>query len=483
MIKRFFYGLLIILVLGANSISISTSISGASAAETAKPAENLQDLLARVQSGYASDAAADAAREAQFVSERAKQKAAVQRANTAIIRAEAQSVRLEKKFSENEARLAALQSLLDERLGVLGALFGQVRLVAAQSAGQIEASLISGELVGRAGALRALAQSTDVPDISQLENLWAVLHQEMTAQGTVGFFHQTLAAPDGTIAKARLLRVGGFTAFNADGLVRYVPVSASTPTDIKEHFAVPARQPSRRIVNVAEDLFASLDDAPDDASIISPLIAVIDPSRGALLDALVQVPTMRERLAQGGIIGSLIIGLGFIGLVLGAVRLRYLASTARLIAAQLRGIDRDKASPLMRVLQAVKNTPETEHDDTLDIKLEEAVLKELPPLEKHLGLIKVLAAVAPLLGLLGTVTGMILTFEAIARFGTGDPKLMADGISQALVTTALGLVVAIPLLGIHALAITRARTIADILEEQATALLAAQEVVPIKTEQ
>ena len=106
------------------------------------------------------------------------------------------------------------------------------------------------------------------------------------------------------------------------------------------------------------------------------------------------------------------------------------------------------------------------------MKLDDAILQESPPLERNLSLLKLLAGVAPLLGLLGTVTGMILTFQAITLFGTGDPKLMAGGISQALITTVLGLVVAIPLLLLHAAAATRSREIVQILEEQATGMIA-----------
>ena len=107
----------------------------------------------------------------------------------------------------------------------------------------------------------------------------------------------------------------------------------------------------------------------------------------------------------------------------------------------------------------------------------EAVLSKIGPLyEKNLSTIKLLAAVAPLLGLLGTVIGMIETFQAITLFGTGDPKLMADGISQALVTTMLGLITAVPLLFVHNQLDTRSREIIQIIEEQAIGKVAAKEI-------
>ena len=85
--------------------------------------------------------------------------------------------------------------------------------------------------------------------------------------------------------------------------------------------------------------------------------------------------------------------------------------------------------------------------------------------------VKFFAAVAPLLGLLGTVIGMIETFQAITLFGTGDPKQMAGGISQALITTMLGLIVAAPLLGMYTYISEKTSSIVQILEEKASHIL------------
>jgi biopolymer transport protein ExbB len=128
-------------------------------------------------------------------------------------------------------------------------------------------------------------------------------------------------------------------------------------------------------------------------------------------------------------------------------------------------------NPLGRVLLAVKDVP-LEEEELLQLALDEAVLLELPALERGNGVIKLLAATSPLLGLLGTVTGMILTFQAISLFGTGDPKLMAGGISQALVTTVLGLVVAIPLLFSHSVIAYVSRALIQRLDEQCAGVLA-----------
>ena len=198
----------------------------------------------------------------------------------------------------------------------------------------------------------------------------------------------------------------------------------------------------------------------------------IDPTRGSLLGMLSFTPDLRERIEQGGSIGFIIIGLGMLGIALTLWRLIYLLGVSRRINRQLRTVSVPTASnPLGRVLLAVKGLS-VEDDELVQLKLDEAVLAEIPALERGNGLIKLFAATSPLLGLLGTVTGMILTFQAISLFGTGDPKLMAGGISQALMTTVLGLVVAIPLLFGHSVVAYLSRVMVQRLDEQCAGVLA-----------
>ena len=186
------------------------------------------------------------------------------------------------------------------------------------------------------------------------------------------------------------------------------------------------------------------------------------------------MPTLFERVNQGGIVGYVIILLGLFGVGLALERITRLTLTARGVKAQMAAGSASGDTPLGRVWAAYHAAADQKKLDveTLELKLDDAILKEMPALEKNLSLLKLLAGVAPLMGLLGTVTGMILTFQAITLFGTGDPKLMAGGISQALMTTVLGLVVAIPILLLHAVAATRSREIVQILEEQAAGLIA-----------
>ena len=104
--------------------------------------------------------------------------------------------------------------------------------------------------------------------------------------------------------------------------------------------------------------------------------------------------------------------------------------------------------------------------------VEEAGRHVVHGLERYLNALGTIAATTPLLGLLGTVIGMILTFQAITLFGAGDPKMMAGGISTALITTMLGLCVAIPTVFLHSIMAGQSKKLVETLEEQATGLVA-----------
>ena len=197
----------------------------------------------------------------------------------------------------------------------------------------------------------------------------------------------------------------------------------------------------------------------------------IDPSRGTILSLLIQSPNLQERVRQGGIVGYIILVLGVIGLVVGVLRILYLWNVGRKIRAQVGNSTPDPGNALGRVLGVYD---ETRHADVeaLELRLDEAILQESAPIRRGATFVKVLSVVTPLLGLLGTVTGMIEVFQAITLFGAGDPKLMAGGISRALVTTVLGLVMAIPLTLLHSFISEKARSLVELLEEQSVGMVA-----------
>lgn len=200
---------------------------------------------------------------------------------------------------------------------------------------------------------------------------------------------------------------------------------------------------------------------------------VLDPSQGLLFEQLALTPTLKQRLEAGGVIGNIILVLLAIGLGIAVYRGIVLAMARQRIQQQLKQSEPSSNNPLGRVL-SVYDKEQNRSVEALELRLLEAVVDEQAGLEKGLSMLKLFAALAPMLGLLGTVTGMIETFQVITQFGNGDPKVMAGGISMALVTTVLGLVAAMPLLLAHNILSSQAETIRTILEKQGIGLVAEQ---------
>jgi biopolymer transport protein ExbB len=358
---------------------------------------------------------------------------------------QAQSRLLAQAIDSAEQRLA-------ERKKRLGAWQALPRLLAEDSSKLLGGSLIGLQVPEQAIDLQALRQTPPPPLLPSLEQMAQRLLREMRGQAEVARFESLLVAVDGRQRQAEITRVGPFVALHQGQYLEYVPELA--------RLRLLERQPAGRFLQA------------NGQSLNGLTTYAIDPARGALLALLVQTPELQERLHQGGLVGYLILLLAAVGLLLALVRILLLQGVARRVAWQKRHGDQPRDNnPLGRVLLAVAD--QTERDiELIERRLDEAILKEMPRLERGLGLIRLLAAIAPLLGLLGTVVGMILTFQAISLFGSGDPKLMAGGISQALVTTVMGLCAAIPLLLLHSLAAGSSRRVEQVLEEQAAALVA-----------
>ena len=295
--------------------------------------------------------------------------------------------------------------------------------------------------------------AASAPDRDTLEALRFEILREMTAAGEVVRFEAPVVAADGEVHRTEVLRIGPFSAVDAAGFLGYLPES-------QRYFEL-SRQPGGGAAAAARTLYEA------DGGMQT---AVIDPTRGALLTTLVKRPSLGEYVDAGGLVGRIIIGLALVGFAIALWRALALVRVSGAVRRQAQRVDQPADdNPLGRVLASYRPDADTE---TLQLLLDDAVLRELPGIERGLGAIKVLAAVGPLLGLLGTVTGMILTFQQITLFGTGDPKLMADGISQALVTTVLGLVMAIPLVLLHSALRARADGVIQVLEEQSAGMVA-----------
>lgn len=433
------------------------AMSVAFGAPAALAVESLDQLLQKVRESRTELSAENRAREQRFLQNRNEQRALLQQAREELAAAERRSNTLTEQFNANELALAELNETLRLQLGNFGELFGVVRQVSGDTVGMIRSSLVTAQDPGREDLAERLAQVRGVPSMEDLNALRALLTEEMVRSSKVARFDATVTKPDGTSAEETIVRIGVFNLISANGFLNYLP---ETQTILEL-----ARQPQSRFVSMAADLY--------EASPNTTVAGAVDPGRGSLLALLIQEPSIGERIDQGGLVGYVIISLGIIGLLIALVRWFYLGAVGARIRGQLKSDETNENNPLGRILKVYDDNQDAD-TETLELKLDEAILKEVPKLETWQGAIKVIAAVAPLLGLLGTVTGMIATFQAITLFGTGDPKLMAGGISQALVTTVLGLSVAIPLVLLHSVVASRSKALIEVLEGQSAGIVARQ---------
>jgi len=280
----------------------------------------------------------------------------------------------------------------------------------------------------------------------------------MVASGQVVGFTANVNDVDGTSSECDVVRVGLFNAV-CDG--KYLEYSAT-----KGEYSFLPRQPAGRYTKTAKNI-AEAEAGEQVRFGIDPT----GPTGGSLLANLIQTPSLLERAQQGREVGYAIIAVGTIGILIAIWKLIELAQLGKAVRNQANSKVADSRNPLGRVLKVGKDNFDKDID-TLELKLAEAIMAERPAIERGIGAVRIISVVAPLAGLLGTVTGMIVTFQMITLYGTGDPKLMAGGISQALVTTVLGLLVAIPTTLLHSFTASSARGIISTLEEQSTGILA-----------
>lgn len=421
-------------------------------------AQTLDELAEIVRRAVSSEGQINQEREAQFLRDRNNQRNLLAQAKAELKREEKRSDDLKSEYDRLERELAELTTVLQERMGNLGELFGIVR----QSSGDIQAalndSMVSAELPGRAVFLSELAQRKALPNVTELRTVWSRMVTEIAESGKVVKFNATVERANGAKENLEVVRIG---VFNAVSNGSFLDWNSARSTD---NLIELARQPTARFQSMASDL--------QDAAPGEMVAMAVDFTRGQILRAVVQSKTPIERVKEdGGPVGYVIISVGILGLLLCLWKAFVLYSTGGRMRKQLKTETANKVNPLGRVMAIYTDNTETDIE-TLELKLDEAILRECAPLETGLSFIKVLYVVAPLLGLLGTVVGMIATFQMITLFGTGDPRMMAGGISTALVTTVLGLVVAIPLTLLHAFLQGKSTALIQVLEEQAAGIIA-----------
>ena len=416
---------------------------------------DLDLLVESVKTTASIRAKEDKARLNKFLSDKNKQQSLLDNMKYRLTLEERRSERLTKQYEDNDAELSDLEEQLTLKLGSFGELFGIVRQTAGESKGQFALSLTNIEFPERIAFLGDLAErkSLDLPTTEELERLWYEILNELNQSGKVKSYNTDILTKSEELVNQDVLRIGVFNSVSNGDYLNLV-----AEQNLLEYLP---KQPERSIRRSAKKLQNS-DDYRE---------VFIDPTRGSLLTKLIDRDTWLERINAGGFVGYVIIIILTLGLVMGAMRFKFLNEESKSINKELETNNFSDDSILGK-LNSIYSKYSGNNPEDLESQLEDILAKATPPLEKNLSVIKLLAAVAPLLGLLGTVIGMIETFQAITLFGTGDPKLMAGGISQALVTTMLGLIAAVPLLFVHNILDSRSRAISQIYEEQAIGLLA-----------
>ncbi|WP_102386697.1 MotA/TolQ/ExbB proton channel family protein [Vibrio cyclitrophicus] len=362
---------------------------------------------------------------------------------------------LTQTFSDNENKLARLEEKLRLETGSLGELFGVVRQNAKELGAELSSTVNSVDRAEHIATVDQIIDAKSLPSMPQLSGLWMSMVEQIQASSELSKSQIAFINGEGNTQSVDAYRLGSIGLVTDQGYVSW--------NTQREDAIAYLKQPSNGPTLASLSSLANGD--------ISNV--VVDPSRGFMLEQLALTPSLTDRLQAGGVVGKVILGLLAIGLIIALVRGISLVIARQKIRAQLKNPEQAGDNPLGRVL-AVYNKEQNQTVEALELRLLEAVVDEQTHLEKGLSMLKLLAALAPMLGLLGTVTGMIETFQVITQFGNGDPKVMAGGISMALVTTVLGLVAAMPLLLAHNILSTQAENIRNILEKQGIGLVAEQ---------
>ncbi|MDI3258173.1 MAG: MotA/TolQ/ExbB proton channel family protein [Sinobacteraceae bacterium] len=438
--------------------SVSADNTATAATPTPPPAQTLDELLQRIQHADTVDDELNKQREAQFAAARDQQAQLLAQAKKAKADLDAESAALQKQFEDNDKQIAQLTQERDAKAGNLGELYGALRQTAGDFASSARNSILSVEFPDRIPFLDHLAQTKTMPPMEDLRRFWFEMQREMTEDGKVVRFKAEVVEPDGSRAQKMVTRIGPFVAI-ADG--RFLAYDTGS-----NNYNEPPKQPPYHYRRIASSF---------ERQTTGYHRMVIDPTRGVLITLFSERPSVLERINLGGWIAYVILTVGFIGALMAAYQFAFLTLTGAKVRRQLQNLNQlSPDNPLGRVLLAFKGegVPKDEDAEVVELRISEAVLRELPAIQRIQPFLKLVVAAGPLLGLVGTVVGMIETFQSITESGSGDPKLMAAGIGRAMIATVLGLSVAIPTLFVNSALAARSKRLVQILDEQSTGLLA-----------
>jgi len=400
-------------------------------------------------------------REQVFKARLDESKAQLSSAEQALAAAEAEGRRLEGVFDANKTELADKAELLKDKIGALKELFGVFQQNASDLIGAFNGSATSLQYPDRdvwlEGFANRMKNASEVTSADDIKTLWFELLREINARGQIVRLSAPVFTPAGESSRREVVRLGGFSLITAQPSPAYLQWKAG-----QQRVETMVRQPVGPYGPQIERYLAG-DQALSTVS--------LDPTGGTLIELLAEKPTVEERVDQGGLVGYMIIALGAVAFLLAASKLLDIAVISLRVGLQRRRMDQPKANNALGRLLLVYRDNAHADPETLEMRLHDRVAKETGRIQRFLVFLAIIAAVAPLMGLLGTVVGMINTFQAITLYGTGDPQTMAGGISQALITTVLGLVVAVPAVLLNAVVSARAKRVINRLRQQKALLL------------
>ena len=416
------------------SFGLVSSTSFAEDGEEAVQPSNPQELLEIVKQGQFADTQQQRDRESQFRNEKNKQAKMLSDAKDERARLEREAARLEQKFEANEALLVVAEEQLRERLGSLNEIFGHLAGNTTEARNIMEQSITAAQFgKDREEFMRALGSKMNegikLASIDELETLWYELQREINASGEVVKFNTEVITTDGNVENRDVVRVGNFNVVSDGQYLTYSPTRGA--------YAELGSQPAGRYTAQSSDILNGE---------TFPVQFAVDPTGpqgGSLLASLISMPSTWGKMQEGGFVGTVLMIIGSLATLLFIWRFYELWTIRGSVIAQAGSATLTDDNALGRILKIAEDDKEAD-TETLELKMAEQILKERPTVEGLNWVLKIVSVVAPLMGLFGTIIGMIETFTMITLFGTGDPKTMASGISTALVTTWLGLMVAIP---------------------------------------
>ena len=439
---------------------ISLFISSAYAANEI----SFDDLLKQAKMGRIDDRNINAERLVNFKKNKAEQKKLLAQIKTDLKNEQRRSQELENNFAKNDVELIKQNRELKQKQGRLQELLGGVQQLTGDTLGQLETSIISTQFPQRIKTLQQLhSQMSDGKhsiSMNDIRQVWYEVLREIIESGQVAVFQAPVTDPSGTHTQREVTRFGSFNIVSTGEHAAYLKYNADSGNSLSE------------LARAVDGSFLSALERFDPQANGSAQAIGIDPTRGQLLNALMQEPNLAERFQQGGLVGYLIALLGAVAFSIAAYKIFVINTVKRSFKQQLNNLDDVKLDNALGRVINVQQPTTGQNLESLELEFSEAIHRETPLLTKYHSILKIIAVIAPLMGLLGTVVGMIITFQAITLYGTGDPKLMAGGISSALVTTVLGLIVAIPTLFAHNYLSEQSKSLVQILEEQAIGHLA-----------